>query len=152
MVTDAHEASMPSLQEQFEAAKNDLLEPAATLLAVQKIEGDKVRQPSRNAYGRLVSAHLLVNGVLWVLLRKSHGKLDAYSRPRHESEALIASFVIGLSVREQAIEEGRYLQAAALLRQEMEVIAQLVAVRSTSRKPRRSPQDGLARRDAKATV
>lgn len=130
---------MPTLLEQFEDAKGALLEPAATLVAVQEIEGGKVRQLTRDAYGKLVSAHLLINGVLWVLLRKSHGKLGTYSRPLHESEALIASFVIGLSVCERAIEEGRYLQSAALLRQEMEIIAQLMAVRSDSRKPQRSP-------------
>lgn len=47
--------------------------------------------------------------------------------------------MIGLQTCENAIEEARYLQASALLRQEMEILAQLGAVREGRRKSNNSP-------------
>lgn len=42
-----------------EVHQRELIESAATLYAVQKIYGDKVREQSKTAYRRLVDAHLL---------------------------------------------------------------------------------------------
>jgi len=57
-----------------------------------------------------------------------------------ERKAHFAGFVIGMNACESAIEEARYLQAHALLRQEMEILAQLKAVREGRRKPNGSPK------------
>jgi hypothetical protein len=122
-----------------EAHQRELIESAATLYAVQKIYGDKVREQSKVAYRRLVDAHLLITGVLAAGLLRTNGKITPITNTSEERNALFASYVIGMEACERAIEEGRYLQAHALLRQEMETLAQLKAVTAGKRNENRSP-------------
>lgn len=91
------------------------------------------------SYGRLIDAHLLIMGVLSSALLRVTGKVRLITVTSEERDALFASFVIGIDLCGDAIAEGRYLQASALLRQEMETIAQLKAVASDRRKEERSP-------------
>jgi len=123
----------------LEAHKGELIKAAATLYAVQETHGDKVREQSKAAYRRLVDAHLLITGVLATGLLRINGKITMITDTSEERDALFASFVIGMTVCESAIEEGRYLQAHALLRQEMETLAQLKAVAAGKRTENRSP-------------
>lgn len=131
------------MTDDFEAAvevhQRELIESAATLYAVQKIYGDKVREQSKAAYRRLVDAHLLITGVLATGLLRINGKITPITDTSEERNALFASYVIGMVACERAIEEGRYLQAHALLRQEMETLAQLQAVTAGKRNENRSP-------------
>lgn len=122
-----------------EAHKRELTEPAATLYAAQKVYGEKVRAQSKAAYGRLLDAHLLLTGGFASALLRINGKIAPTTRASEERNGLFASFVIGMDTCERAIEEGRYLQAHALLRQEMEALAQVKAVRAGTRKASRSP-------------
>lgn len=122
-----------------EIHKRELIESAATLYAVQKIYGDKVREQSKAAYRRLVEAHLLITGVLATGLLRANGKITPITETSEERDALFASYIIGMEACERTIEEGRYLQAHALLRQEMETLAQLKAVTAGKRKKKRSP-------------
>jgi len=122
-----------------EAHQSELIESAAALYAVQKIYGGKVREQSKAAYRRLVDAHLLIMGVLATGLLRSNGKIAPITDTSEERNALFASYVIGMDACERAIEEGRYLQAHALLRQEMETLAQLKAVTAGKRNENRSP-------------
>ncbi|HQS45639.1 MAG: hypothetical protein B7Y12_00575 [Rhizobiales bacterium 24-66-13] len=50
-----------------------LIEPAATLYAVQKMYGDRAKAKAMEAYGRLSDAHLLVTGVLAAGLLRING-------------------------------------------------------------------------------
>jgi hypothetical protein len=109
------------------------------LLAVQRLYGGKVREQTMKCYGRLVDAHLLITGVLSKALFRMNGKLQPTTPTSKERGTLFASFVIGLDTCEGAIAEGRYLQALALIRQEMETLAQLKAVSAGTRKEKRSP-------------
>jgi hypothetical protein len=131
------------MTDDFEAAvdvqQRELIESAATLYAAQKIYGDKVREQSRAAYRRLVDAHLLIAGVLATGLLRTNGKVTPITDTSEERNALFASYVIGMEPCERAIEEGRYLQAHALLRQEMETLAQLKAVTADKRNENCSP-------------
>ncbi|MCG3776979.1 MAG: hypothetical protein JW395_3853 [Nitrospira sp.] len=122
-----------------EVHQRELIESAATLYAVQKIYGDKVREQSKTAYRRLVDAHLLITGVLASGLLRISGKITPITDTSEERDALFASYIIGMEPCERAIEEGRYLQAHALLRQEMETLAQLKAVTAGKRNENRSP-------------
>lgn len=122
-----------------EAHQRELIESAATLYAVQKIHGDNVREQTKHAYGRLVDAHLLTTGVLATGLLRINGKIVPITVASEERNSLFASYVIGMVVCERAIEEGRYLQAHALLRQEMEILAQLKAVSKGERRNDGSP-------------
>lgn len=123
----------------LDAHKSDLVKSAATLYAIQKIYGDKVQEQSKAAYRRLVDAHLFIMGVLATGLLRINGKITRITRTSEERNALFASYVIGMESCERAIEEGRYLQACALLRQEMETLAQLKAVAAGERNESRSP-------------
>lgn len=122
-----------------EGHQRELIESAATLYAAQKVYGDGVREQSKAAYRRLVDAHLLITGVLAAGLLRINAKVVPTTDTSAERSALFASYVIGIETCERAIEEGRYLQAAALLRQEMETVAQLKAVAAGRRHDDRSP-------------
>ena len=122
-----------------EAHKRELMASAAMLFAVQQDSGDKVRKQTMMAYGRLVDAHLLIMGVLASGLLRIDGKITPVTSTAEERDALFASFIIGLVVCENTIVEGRYLQALALLRQEMETLAQLKAVREGTRRRNQPP-------------
>lgn len=90
------------------------------------------------AYGRLVDAHLLTTGVLAAALLRINGKITPITPTSEERSSLFATFVIGIEACESSIAKGRYLQAHALLRQEMETLAQLKAVRAGKRKKNQS--------------
>jgi hypothetical protein len=91
------------------------------------------------AYGRLIDAHMLVTGVLASGLLRINGAVIGGDQTAFERDALFAAFVIGLEPCERAIAEARYLQAHALLRQELEILAQLKAVGANRRKPNSAP-------------
>src|SRR5579859_3242583 len=92
--------------------RRKLVEPAAILYAVQKLRGDEVRDKTKEAYGQLVDAHLLITGVLAAGLLRLNGVVRPTLRTSEERSALFASYVIGMSAMENALEEGRYLQAS----------------------------------------
>lgn len=119
--------------------KHELIESAATLYEIQRVYGDKARQQSKAAYRKLVNAHHLITGVLATSLLRINGKVTPTTEINEERNALFASYVIGIETCERAIEEARYLQAHALLRQEMETLAQLRAVTAGKRKRNGSP-------------
>ena len=128
------------------AHRHELIESAATLYAVQDVFGKKVRDQSKAAFGRLVDAHLLIAGVLAAALLRTNGKITPITDTSEERDALFASYIIGMDACERAIMEGRYLQAHALLRQEMETLAQLKAVAAGNRNSKRSPNVAVLER------
>lgn len=131
------------IESRIKAYQQQLIEPAATLFAVQRIYGDQVRAQSMSAYGRLVDAHLLLTGTIGAALLRVNGKITEISATGDHRDALFASFVIGLDGCEHAIAEGRYLQAHALLRQEMETVAQLTAIQLGRHKDGQTPNVGV---------
>jgi hypothetical protein len=126
-------------EEAIERHKQALIEPAATLYAVQKVYGDQAKAKSMAAYGRLLDAHMLATGVLASGLLRINGAVTEGDQISFERDALFAAFVIGLEPCEGAISEARYLQAHAMLRQELEILAQLKAVGANRRKPNGAP-------------
>lgn len=126
-------------RETLEDLKRTLIHPAAMLYGVQKMFGDQARTKAKEAYGQLIDAHLLVAGVLGAGLLRTNGAVTLTTATSEERNALFAAFVIGLNACECAIEEARYLQAHALLRQELEILAQLKAVSKGRRKLKGSP-------------
>lgn len=123
----------------IESYQRELIKPAVTLFAEQRVCGAKVREQTMKAYGRLVDAHMLITGVLAAALLRVNGKISPITPTSGELDALFASFIIGIDLCEHTIAEGRYLQAGALLRQEMETLAQLKAVRVGKRNETKSP-------------
>lgn len=126
-------------EEAIERHKQERIEQAATLYAVQKVYGDEAKAKAMAAYGRLIDAHLIVTGVLASGLLRINGAIVEGDKIAFERDALFAAFVIGLEPCETAIAEARYLQAHAMLRQELEILAQLKAVRANRRKLNGAP-------------
>lgn len=119
-----------AVENRFKMHVDRLLEPASTLFAVQRSAGDRVQGQTMEGYGRLRDAHLLLTGVLGAALVRADGVKAELRKGDMELTALLASFVIGMDLCERAVAEGRLLQAAALVRQEMETVTQMVAVSS----------------------
>lgn len=115
------------------------IEAAVTMYAAQKVASDQVCEQTKKAYRHLLDAHLLICGVLATGMLRTNGKIVRATDATEERSALFASYFIGMDLCERAIEEGRYLQAHALLRQEMETLAQLKAVSRDTRNEGRSP-------------
>lgn len=91
----------------------------------------------------MTNAHLLVTGVLGAALLRINETVKSTTTELEERNALFAACVIGAATCECAIEEGRYLQASCLLRQEMELLTQLKAARMSKRKEEGSPNLAL---------
>ena len=124
--------------------KRELKEPAATLFAVQRHYGDKVREQTMGGLRPDLLKHTCLSWACLLLpCYVSMARSSPSRQPGEEREALFASFIIGIKTCEDAIAEGRYLQALALLRQEMETLAQLKAVRAGNRNESRSPNVGV---------
>ncbi|SFM73226.1 hypothetical protein [Rugamonas rubra] len=121
-------------EQRLAACAQQLLEPFATIRAVQQVYGARVREQSMQAYGRLTEAHMLLTGVLADAILRVDGKMVEASQVGEERTALFASFVIGMGLCEDAIADGRYLQALTLLRQESETVAQLTLISQGKRK------------------
>lgn len=131
--------------DELEKHKSELVEAASTLLAVQHCYGENVRKQALAAFGKLVDAHMITTGVLGTALLRVNGKFAEITPTSTRRNALFASFVIGLTICECAICEGRYLQAIALLRQEAETLAALCEVTAGKRKHGKTPNmSGLA--------
>ena len=126
-------------EDAIEHHKKVLIEPAATMYAVQKVYGDQAKAKSMAAYGRLIDAHMLATGVLASGILRINGAVVEGDQIAFERDALFAAFIIGLGPCECAISEARYIQAHALLRQELEILAQLKAVGANRRKPNGAP-------------
>ena len=122
-----------------EEAEN-ILRSGIDLLSGIKESRNEIREKSKREYGSgLLDAHLMVTGVLHeVLSRKSliPGKTNKSIANRR---VLIVSFIQGIPICEEAISEGLYVQAAALVRQEMETVAAIEEVVENVREDGETP-------------
>jgi len=109
-------------------------DPAGLLYGLQKTYGKKARKQSHAAYKTLLHAHAILASVIGRAMRRTNGAIYEITNVNEERTALFACYVIGMTTCEEAIEEARYLQAFALLRQEMEIVGQLKDVRAGKRR------------------
>lgn len=119
------------------------------LNAFQYEHVQKVRNQTDQACELLAPPHLCLMDTLASVLMRITRNIDKLimgpdtvtggamvfpmTKIRKEFEATLAGFVIGVPAVEQTIREGRYLQALALLRQEMETLAQLYHLNNGAR-------------------
>lgn len=111
-----------------------LLQPAATLMAKQQMKNSEIKFLTKESYGFLHDAYWLIYGVIGAALSRVNEKTFDQTPKDFERNALFSSFVIGLDICRTAIENGVYLQAACLLRQEMEMLAQMKGVNKEGKK------------------
>lgn len=105
------------------------VDPAGFLVAVQSEYGKTARAQSMEALGALLHANYLTTKAVASIAMRMDGKKVPLNSAYEERSGLFAVFMLGLFVITDAIVEARYLQAHALIRQEIEMLARLVAVR-----------------------
>lgn len=103
----------------------EISQGAAILVGMQNIKGKEARELSHTACGDLLKAHILVTGALGSCLLRMNGLRARVTPQSLDRDAVLAAFIVGLSVCDDAILEARYVQSAALLRQELEMLALL---------------------------
>lgn len=114
----------------YDALLEGVSEGIAILVGIQSLKGKEARKASHDACEKLIPAHILVTGALGSCLTRMNGLRVPVSPGSLDRDAIIAAFVVGLSVCEDAILEARYVQSSALLRQELEMLALLSALRA----------------------
>ena len=123
-------------------AIESLFEAAMGLLGLQVAAGDSIREQSKERYGHLLDAHMLVTGALGSAITRRDGERAAIVGDSQRQIVIIAAFIQGLNLVECSISEGYYIQAAALLRQELEMIAALEEIKRGKRVDKRTPNVG----------
>lgn len=144
---DTKAAMTPDGPTRLEQLKSALTEPADTISAAQKYAGERVREATSATLGQMKDAHRLVSGVLGGILLRTDGKRTPHGGGHHERRVLFASYVVGMPLCEQAILEGRYLQALTLLRHEMETLAQIMSSHAGKRTPGKQATMAILGRD-----
>ncbi|PFA66203.1 hypothetical protein CN378_14485 [Bacillus sp. AFS015802] len=95
---------------------------------------------SRSNYGEsLIEAHRDVNAFIVSIINKMDKPSDNVTESESKRLAVIASFIQGIDITERAISEGVYIQAFALVRQELETIAALEEIVLNKRKDQKTP-------------
>lgn len=117
---------------------------ACDLLGNLKIEGEKNREKSKSAYGAVLEAHALMTGTLQKAFLRKNGVPGQTTEQVSQRLLLLASFVHGIDLCETSISEGFYIQAAALLKQELETISAIEEVKGGARKDGKTPNVAYA--------
>jgi len=112
----------------------EVSDPAGLLYGIQKAYGKEARKQSHAAYKTLITAHALLAGVIMRAMRRANRLITEVTTINEERNALFACYIIGMTTCEKAIEQARYLQAFALLRQEMETVAHLKTMKNDKRR------------------
>jgi hypothetical protein len=96
--------------------------------------GERIRDLSKAAYGDLVDVRLLAMAVLsWCLSNRARDPGSTNESVSHRI-TLISAFIQGQGLVERAISEGLYVRAAALLKQDVELLARIGEVKQEAAK------------------
>jgi hypothetical protein len=130
MTTPVSETPDPTAQEN-ELRPKSIPEAAGMLAAYERAMNKRVREQTLPVLGHLATANMLATGTIGSALFRVNGRvsLTKLDGKAHDSGNLMAGFVLGMDVTESAIMHGRYLQASALVRQEIETMAALDEVK-----------------------
>ena len=115
---------------------NALIEQVPSFRAeLEKVAEENLKKAEHDVGEGLVTAHKFACGAAIGMLRRFEKRPVKVSQQReqelHHRIVLIVSFLQGVSLCYRAIGHGLYVQAAALLRQEMETIAAIGKARRT---------------------
>jgi len=116
-----------------------LISSALKFFEVQKIVGTSIREKSKVAYGRLLDGHMLVLGAINLAIDRKNSIPGNTSPKLSNIFSLSVSFLQGIDVCESLISDGYYIQASAILKQEMETIAAIEECWEGVRKERKTP-------------
>jgi hypothetical protein len=120
------------------------LHAACELLGCLASEGARNRELAKAVYGPELEAHALATGTLHLALMRQNGVPGKTSPEIAHRLLLLASFVQGIDLCESAVSQGFYLQAAALLKQELETISAIEELKQGRRQDGRTPKVSYA--------
>jgi len=104
---------------------------------------NKNRSESLKAYGNLTAAYAQCIAVLDILPKEFASKPGTTNSSISNRLSLIASFIQGIDICEVSISEAMYIQAAAILKQEIETISAILECLNKNRVEGNTPQVGL---------
>ena len=119
-----------------------VLAAATELLGLQVAMGDSIRDQFREHYDHLLDSHMLVVGAIGSAVKRRDGERTKIVGDSQRQIVVIAAFIQGINIVECSISEGYYIQAAALIRQELEMIAVLEEIKKGQRVNRKTPNVG----------
>ena len=128
------------------SSKKNPAEESKEIIDIAKLLIDKVdksakavRQDSIRAHSMLIGAEVVVIGVIAQSLKKYSSKTGKTDLSISGRLTLMCALVQGISMCEEAILGGRYAQAAALLKQELEISVAMKEYRTSRRKQSKTP-------------
>jgi hypothetical protein len=112
------------------------------LLEAQVLEAaSEIRERSKRGYKQeWRDARLLLTATLAKLLAAKSGVPGSTNQGRSDRILLVASFVQGIGVTETLISEGQYIKAAAVLKQDYEILTRIRETKAGAAKPGQTPQ------------
>lgn len=128
-----------SMDEKFRNDVEAVLNRGMGLLETQRKQRAKIREKWKSDARDLLDAHCLAWSVISSLTERKSATPGKSSSSLSDRLSLTASFVQGIDVCEVCISEGLYVQAGALVRQEMETLAAVCEVRDGKAKERDVP-------------
>lgn len=117
--------------------------PAVLLLADQMGHRMAIRERWKRDADILIDVHQVAFSALASVLKRHLGrKIDKVDKAQEGQISLISHFVQGVELCESSISEGLYSQAAALLKQEVEIVSGIEEYRSLKRVEKKTPLIG----------
>jgi hypothetical protein len=133
---------VPDLPEEVRKELWGLHSAASELMAAQIKRRRTIRALWKADAHGILDAHNLAFGVVSTLVTRKSGVPGKTSPSVDGRLAISASFIQGVEICEVAISEGLYVQASAMLKQELEAIAALEEHRENRRKDQKTPNVG----------
>lgn len=117
--------------------------PAVLLLSNQMERRMAIREKWKCDADILIDVHQVAFSALASVLKRNLGrKVENVSKAQEGQICLISHFVQGVDLCESSISEGLYSQAAALLKQEVEIVSGIEEYRTEKRKEKKTPLIG----------
>jgi hypothetical protein len=116
-----------------------LMASAVKFFEAQVKNSSAIREKSKSCYGIILDAHMLIIGAIQSAISRHNLNPGKTSEAISNIFSLVASFIQGIDCCERAITEGYYVQAGAILKQEMETIAAIEECKVGLRNEKRTP-------------
>jgi hypothetical protein len=121
----------------------DQYSPAVNLLSDQMGHRRAIRVKWKSDAGILIDVHQVAFSALASALTRNLGeKVENLEKSQEGQICLISHFVQGVDLCETSISEGLYSQAAALLKQEVEIVSGIEEYRTNKRQEKKTPLIG----------
>lgn len=122
---------------------NEKYSPAVLLLADQMEHRIAVRERWKRDAGILIDVHQVAFSALASVIKRNLGRqLQNIDKAQEGQIVLISHFIQGVDFCESSISEGLYSQAAALLKQEVEIVSGIEEYRTAKRQEKKTPLIG----------